>query len=263
MGMDDHIPKPINRRTLFIALSRWLGEIRRKEVAAASCSCTRGSKDSSLKMLLADVETAASSLGVDFVEGLQRLEGNEELYLRLLRSFCREQQDIQTKAEVILQEKNFQEAKYIAHSLKGVAGNIGMPGIQKKAGEVESLLNAPTSSVETVEESFRSLVHQVTLVIAYLDKRINSRGMEQEAEDSTELSEVERAKAIELLQDLSNLLEQSDFSSLQFLEEQQTHIRPFLGRQGFSQLLGCIEGFNFDTALNLIHAQLRNETSEA
>ena len=264
MGMDDHIAKPINRRTLFITLSRWLGEVHRNEfVGETRSSCKLAAKDSSLERLLAEAEAVASSLGVNFVQGLQRLEGNEELYIRLLRSFCREQQDISSKAEVILQEKNFQEIRYIAHSLKGVAGNIGMPSIQKKAGEVESLLNTETPPAEVVEESFRVLVQQVAAVIAYLEERIsNTKEMEQE-DDSIQLSLAERSKAIKLLQHLSMLLEQSDFSSLQFLEEQQEQIRPFLGRQVFFQLLGCIEGFNFDSALTLIHGTLRKENHAA
>ncbi|MCI5211259.1 MAG: hypothetical protein D3910_21300, partial [Candidatus Electrothrix sp. ATG2] len=60
-------------------------------------------------------------------------------------------------------------------------------------------------------------------------------------------------KALLLLQRLAVLLEQSDFSSLQFLEGNQDVVRAVVDELSLSELTSSIEGFHFKNALKLLH----------
>jgi hypothetical protein len=73
----------------------------------------------------------------------------------------------------------------------------------------------------------------------------------------------DRQAAMQSLRQLAVLLEQSDFSSLQFLEEHQANLRPLMSSQAFVRLEGCIECFSFDEALVLINSVPDNKESEA
>ncbi|MCI5139346.1 MAG: response regulator, partial [Candidatus Electrothrix sp. AR1] len=89
IGMNDHIAKPINRNTLFLALSNWIGETAERQsgkqaagvdrFAAAPQESYRSQQRSHtpdpLTQLLAEAERGESPAGMDFAEGLQRVEG--------------------------------------------------------------------------------------------------------------------------------------------------------------------------------------------
>ncbi|MCI5144223.1 MAG: response regulator, partial [Candidatus Electrothrix sp. AR3] len=256
MGMDDHIAKPVNRRNLFMTLSRWIENRGDFLVLENHAKCDKSTPSTSIGSILNEFGTEEYPVGLDLTDGLQRLEGNEQLYLKLLKSFCREQNDILVKVENIILKKDFKAAKYIVHSLKGVAGNIGMSTIQKLAGQVETDLLSERP--DNAQEPLLRLAQQVTAVVKYLDQRL-------EPDETTEVDEgvavipedFNRKEALLILQQLASFLEQSDFSSLQFLEGHQNVIRPLLGSQSFAQLMTSIEGFSFDEALTLINKRLK------
>ncbi|WP_417910252.1 cache domain-containing protein [Candidatus Electronema sp. PJ] len=244
MGMDDHIAKPISRRALFTALSRWIGD---KSVCVADPPLN----GCLMKTLLAQTGTAIQPVGLDLAGGLQRLEGNEELFLKLLRSFCREQQDITEQMEQIIAAKDLKAGQYAAHTLKGVAGNIGLPGIQMLAGKIEAELNS--GKTEEFGDQLRQLARQVEGVVAYFKPYFKKEEGPASDEERPEVpADFDRQAALQSLRQIATLLEQSDFSSLQSLEEHQANIRPLMSKQAFGQLEGCIECFNFDRALELI-----------
>jgi signal transduction histidine kinase/CheY-like chemotaxis protein len=254
MGMDDHIAKPVDRKELFLTLSRWIGGCRVQ--GDSNQQEEQRTRLSGLARLLDEAGTAACPPGVDIADGLRRLGGNEQLCVKLLRSFCREQKDIEARIEAMLQDDGCGTAKYLAHTLKGVAGNLGMSGIQTAAAEAETSLHNG-SSVQC-SQSLRRLAQQTAEAVAYLEQRL---GIPPECvtEDGDQPQDFDRNAALAVMHELASLLEQSDFSALQFLEAHQTSIRPLLRGPLFPQLLGYIESFSFDSALHLIHHQLQVE----
>ncbi|WP_420208161.1 cache domain-containing protein [Candidatus Electronema sp. JC] len=254
MGMDDHIAKPVSRRSLFAALNRWIRE--RSQDACPPQEPGRGGGRAAccLKLLLEEAGTAAQPAGLDLAGGLRRLEGNEELCLKLLRSFCREQRGISAKMEELIRACDLKGAQYAAHSLKGVAGNIGMPGIQQLAGQIEAALNAGRPA--DFSGQLRQLAEQVTAVVSYLDTRLEAAEQLCGSEPAAQLPQsCDRATARRQLRQLAVLLEQSDYSSLEFLESHRDSLRMVMEQNEFSRLEGWIESFNFEPALTLIRRQ--------
>ena len=79
-GMNDHVTKPIDPGQLFAALRKWIPatEGRRGEAKTPPLSGARASEA---------LPFPESLPGFDLAAGLKRLQGNEEIYTRLLGKF--------------------------------------------------------------------------------------------------------------------------------------------------------------------------------
>jgi signal transduction histidine kinase/CheY-like chemotaxis protein len=285
IGMNDHIAKPINRNTLFVALSNWIGETAERHtgkqagkqagkqvagvnrLAAAPQESHRSQSHTSdpLRQLIAEAERGEAPTGMDFSGGLQRVEGNEKLYLKLLRSFCREQKESLVNVPELVERDDRKDAKHFAHSLKGVAGNIGMSDLQELSSRAEQ--KASNGTAEDFQEVFQQLFQELRQILAYLAPRLEvpEEQATQEKQDkkmgtSTPVDEHGRRKALLFLQRLAVLLEQSDFSSLQFLEGNHDIVRALLDEASLLKLTGYIEGFHFKNALSLINAIIKGQS---
>lgn len=85
--------------------------------------------------------------GADVQSTLRRFMGKEELYLKFLKKFP-EDQNYQKLGES-LEAGNYEEAFRNAHTLKGVAANLGLVPVQTVvSGLVEELRNKSAEEVD-------------------------------------------------------------------------------------------------------------------
>jgi HPt (histidine-containing phosphotransfer) domain-containing protein len=89
--------------------------------------------------------------GIDVAGGLRRVAGNRKLYLDLLGMYVKEQQRAAEDVREALRNKDTAIAERIAHTLKGVSGNIGAVEVQEAAGEVETAIRKGRTEGETEE----------------------------------------------------------------------------------------------------------------
>ena len=115
-GMDEHVTKPLDREELIRALTRWL-----EPVAEYETSTPRPLP--SLVLTQFDVPT-----------GLSRVNGNEKLYRKLLAGFAERFKDTMTRLN---QAESLEQIASLAHSLKGVAANLGGNRVASAARAVE------------------------------------------------------------------------------------------------------------------------------
>ena len=78
--------------------------------------------------------------GLDVTDGLSRVAGNRKLYVKLLRQFAEQQADAVDQLSAALERNDAALAERLAHTLKGVAGNIGAKTVQSAAGALEKLI---------------------------------------------------------------------------------------------------------------------------
>ncbi len=76
--------------------------------------------------------------GADTDTGLTRCMGNEELYLRLVKAVCSEQNFAKLKDAIAVGDKD--NAFEAAHALKGVLGNLSLTPLYDKAAEMTEFL---------------------------------------------------------------------------------------------------------------------------
>jgi signal transduction histidine kinase/CheY-like chemotaxis protein len=114
-GMNDHVSKPIEIQQLFDALVRWIKPGERSIPATVQHT---GDVDDAIQ-LPRELE------GVNILLGLQRIGGNPGLYRNLLIKFRDSQCTAVGDIRVALGEGDSETAARLAHSLAGVAGNLG------------------------------------------------------------------------------------------------------------------------------------------
>ncbi|MEW5772445.1 MAG: transporter substrate-binding domain-containing protein [Thermodesulfobacteriota bacterium] len=136
-GMNDHVTKPIDPDALFAALAQWIkpGE-RAAAPAPAPAQAAPAAGPSPAAIPLGGLP------GVDAALGLRRVAGNEKLYRKLLADFARDYPGSVEAIRAALDEGRADEAARLAHTLKGVAGNIGAMDLHLAAKDVDAALKA-------------------------------------------------------------------------------------------------------------------------
>jgi two-component system sensor histidine kinase/response regulator len=161
-GMNGHITKPIDPSELFDVLRRWLPDpASRVGTPPAPSPHPRptgpvGVQDAS--------QWFHHIPALDAADGLARVLGRREAYVNLLRRFASSQARVFHEVRTALAEGRRADAERAAHTLKGVAGNIGARQLQSEAGAVEAALRdgrgpvALTPLLEAAEHTLDDLV---------------------------------------------------------------------------------------------------------
>ncbi|MEO5341643.1 MAG: response regulator [Magnetococcus sp. MYC-9] len=131
-GMQDHISKPVDPKTLYATLARWVKPRRPAPVSAPSGQGpgTREETDNPLHLPMIP--------GVDTQAGVYRMGGNLKAYLTLLAKFRTNQENAVVNIRAALEVDDLATAERLAHTLKGVAGAIAAGVLEQQAGKLES-----------------------------------------------------------------------------------------------------------------------------
>src|SRR4029453_153792 len=75
--------------------------------------------------------------GLDAADGLLRVAGNKSLYTKLLRQFVAQQAAAAARIAEALNAGDHATAERLAHTVKGVAGNLGAGPVHRSASALE------------------------------------------------------------------------------------------------------------------------------
>jgi two-component system sensor histidine kinase/response regulator len=137
-GMNDHISKPIDPGMLFETVGKFYK--RRPSSSAPPARPKAPSEDKAGSVNSTTPDGLSKISGLDPIDGLARVGGNQKLYLKLLRQFAEQQSVVPGQITAALKAGDGALAERLAHTLKGVAGNIGAKPVQAAAGLVEKLV---------------------------------------------------------------------------------------------------------------------------
>ncbi|AWB56652.1 ABC transporter substrate-binding protein [Colwellia sp. Arc7-D] len=118
-GMNEHIGKPINTQELFIKLARWVVPASQKKLHHLNANKALLSANENEQIIIPELD------GIDIKSGLAIAQNNKSLYLRLLLKFKNNYAHALAPLESAFANNNFAEIEQLAHTIKGVAGNIG------------------------------------------------------------------------------------------------------------------------------------------
>lgn len=138
-GMNDHIAKPVELQELADTLVRW---ITPKFMSAVS------EEPDELVLDDREVATLESILpGLPVRAGLARLGGNIPLYRRLLLAFVEQHRSLATVFHQLDPDHDRDQIFFIAHSLKGEAGNFGFETLKSLANKLCQTVKSVDSAV--------------------------------------------------------------------------------------------------------------------
>ena len=153
-GMNDHVSKPIDPDALFATLLRWARPRRAQAAGSEDKSANRANEG-----ILPEID------GVDMAGGLKRLAGNKRLYRDLLVQFAAKQGDVPSQILAAMENGNRQLAERTVHTVKGVAGNIGLRNVFSAAEKLERAMREQDAAVPVlVEEFVMALSRQVEAI---------------------------------------------------------------------------------------------------
>ncbi len=158
-GMNDHISKPFAPDFLFQTLVRW---IEPKD---------RGYTPPAPNQLEMDGETPLPDRlpGMNLVKGLEKVVNNRGLYRKLLLTFRRDSRDVAERIEKALNAGDREEARNLAHALRGAAGNLGAQNLFEAVGDLESAIKAG-DAIKRPLEDFRACLAVVIDGLAVLEE---------------------------------------------------------------------------------------------
>ena len=134
-GMNEHVGKPFDLQHLIAVVRRLLGKT---ESAAAPAVESQ---------LSANITDTAALAGIDLEQALQFMAGQQELYERLLPMFLETLMAMPEQLHTLLSHGDSQAASRLLHSLKGLAGQMGVTALALAAAKGEQQL-AGTPSAE-------------------------------------------------------------------------------------------------------------------
>jgi len=232
-GMNDHVTKPIEPEVLYQALARWF---KGAEATAAPARQATRPAEAGLPELP----------GVDVASGLKRVAGNEALYRSLLEKFVEGQAGAPDAIRAALGAGNHGLAERLAHTLKGVSGNIGAKAVQDAAGEVERAISKKTE----LAAGLARLETELASVLNPLRAALGSGSVAAAAPAAS--ASVESAR--EAMKRLEAYLADSDGEAADYLVAQAGVLRAALGAERFAGIRQAVEGYDFENALQKLRA---------
>lgn len=237
-GMNDHISKPINVSEMFNTMAKWI---------SPSSPVSDTNQNSNVK-LQTEFELELPQLtGIDCNAGLTITQGNKKLYRRLLIKFLQNEQNFSEQFSQARLSDDVDAATRVAHTLKGVAGNIGAHDIQKAASDLEKIcqIKGDNHAIGIALEALEMVLMPV------LDSLKQLLPQEQ---TPTNDQAVNIAELSPLFQNLMELLLDDDADAVEVLEEIISMIGENKAARQLNELRNLIEHYSYDEAIELVKA---------
>ena len=231
-GMNDHLTKPIDPERLYAALAHWAGRQQPDALPAVSDA-------------LPD-DALLRQGGINVTAGLRRVAGNRPLYNQLLAQFASQHQDAVRHLLDALARDARQEAERIAHSLKGVAANLGAQALADQAAAVERALRQGLNPRDLLAPLAERLDGTIQLI------RNHGGHTPPPSPDNADLTPL-----VDVLATLAARLEQGSGDTIDYFHQHAAALRAALPVTHYTRLASAIGNFEFETALDVLDDAVR------
>jgi len=240
-GMNDFVSKPIELDELWRALLRW---IKPRHFAPVLFKTKPVPEVAAVADLPAEIE------GLDRVAGLRRVLGKPARYLSMLRGFVSSQIDVAQQIHRALEQNDTSTAERLAHTLKGLAGNIGADALQQDSEKLEQAIHHGQPAVELLQTVKTALARQIAAIVAAVPPEIQDV-----------VTTVDRAQVEAICQELADLLADDNAKAEKLLNQHSALLTAALPEK-FRPLAEAVRQFDYEKALVVLMEALPTLTSK-
>ena len=212
----------------------------------------------------ADDDFPQSIPGLDMVAGLRRVLGKQPRYISMLRGFVSNQADAGRQIAALIKAGDRAGAERGAHTLKGLAGNIGAGALQFLAGELEHALT-PAAVGDTGPAALSAkLSPQLAQLQAALAQQVAAITASLPAEAALAVVEIDPKQRDAVVRELAALLADDDARAERVLIEHGALLSAAFP-QHYRKLEQAVSDFDMEQALAILTSAtdlLSNESAQ-
>ncbi|MBA5604876.1 response regulator [Duganella sp. FT3S] len=237
-GMNDFIAKPIDVGQLFTTLARW---IKPRQPAAEAAT----------QETVPESQPLPAIAGLKMEAALQRMGGNAALMRKLLGRFVETQIDAMQRIADAMDNNDLATATRAAHTVKGLAGNIGAVALADAAARVEQMLAQGVA--EGRDDAIAAMGQELGEMVARVSMALRGAGAASPATAQAALAApapVDPAALAGEVREMARLLAQDDAAAVKLLDR----VCPMLTAAGQGepsrQLRRMLAQYDFEGALD-------------
>jgi len=264
-GMVDFISKPIEPDDLWRTLLKWIPACASGSADRAAASA-EGALAGGVPACGGDAPDGGfphAIPGLDMVSGMRRVLDKKPRYIAMLRAFVSGQGGAVQQMRSLLAAGDRASAERAAHTLKGLAGNIGASALQCLAGEMEHTLNGiadasdPAQKIDAIRAASAQgtpLDAQLAQLGAALDSQIAAITAHLPAEQAAPASAVavDPQQRDAVVRELAALLADDDAESERVLGTHSAMLAAAYP-QHYRRLEQAIRQFDMEQALDILN----------
>ena len=247
-GMVDFVAKPIDPNELFRALLRWIAP-RNGYTANSSAA---GALDAAQS-----VDALPTSIaGLDREAGLRRVLGKPQRYTAMLHGFADAQAHVVQHIRQAIATEDGETAIRLAHTLKGLAGNIAAPDLVRDALAVEQTLRLgvdPGKLALQLSQLEATLGAQLAAIREALDSTFQTT-------PRAEIDKQDQQQLATVCRQLRTLLANDDGNAERLLAEYANMLHMAYPKH-FSELQAAVNGFDSERGLAILQRAMADGIS--
>ncbi len=236
-GMNDHISKPIDVSQLFLTLAQWI---------------TPKQSGSDVTAPAAPMETITDGVpyvpGLDLKNALARVGGSVKLLRKLILRFRETQADVMSRIKLAMDGSDVETAVREAHTLKGLAGNIGAGELAARAGLVEGLLKRGETG--GLADALHAMEEELVSQLARISTAMGEPEGAPTAPAGTQTPALDKDALAAEMRKLGTLLADGDSEAGDLAEKLAGQLSSLGQDPAVKGMLKQVANFEFDVALD-------------
>jgi len=205
IGMKDFVSKPINPTEVVKAIVNWAVKPAKKTTVNSQQSAIKEKKETEKEIYIPEIP------GLNTESALIRINNKKKLYLSILEKFYTNNQNFITEIKTTLEKDDFETAKRLIHTLKGVSGNIGADSLHESTKLVEAnIIEKDLEKIKVglyeleieLKELFDNISNQLDFNKETVNKELNIELVNEIIPNLKQLLEEKKPKAKVLVKEL-------------------------------------------------------------
>ena len=198
MGMNDMVTKPIDPDEVFGVMVEWIKPSEQCAVGNKNLESSIQKSASSIQHPVSTELEISNIPGLNIESALARMNNKKKLYLSVLEKFYTNNQKFCDEMRELVEENDFETAKRVAHTFKGVTGSIGADSLHAMSKSVEETIM--DQNTDRFEKEMQSLEKELKKLLAIINSKLDFGS-------KSETSELNMDLVNELMPKLKHLLE--------------------------------------------------------